>query len=564
MQRRLTQATLGRIKISVNRREIKQWTANPDVDRIGISCRLHFGERGVSMLEHIFPVLLFAALAGYFLVKGLKERSRSRRFANLALFFGLTVLVQPELALGLPFANRTMVHLASGGLRVILGLVAITLAIAAYRTRQESEVGKKRIVFGAIIGLLSVLIGGLILLESSSALPTSPWPYQSPDGAYQLILPSSKWKQVPIPGGKWIASFARVTPRMNLLVLNVRQNQFESDWQQSIESFRARAENNPELCATAAFREGPTPGGNRYYYCAGMDPGTNGKRVFVVLSAIWSPREHTVVELLFEGLPSMLSESMRVVEMEAMREAAQRISLSVTTDRKAEREVPAATADPAAGKSVRLPEDVSHEPGREVTAAGKSLTEAELLRGRKALLRDALPRFYAEKKRVADELASLDRKSLYHPESLASRSGISRNRAILRKWATLVEEDSELLKSFAAETRTKLVSLAAGSSFGPTAVQDFDKVMDQARELQARTLSRMEALITASTELTEYVAARIRKVEVAQGKLVFADQADKNGYERLNAKIQSASAAAETMASQNLQKMKSGFDELLN
>jgi hypothetical protein len=281
------------------------------------------------LLGRLVATVLFACPACYFLVRGLMRAPRSRRLANLALFCGLTAWVVPEIVLAQATAGRSAVFLASGAVRVLLGLAGVTLAIAALGTRRDGGVGVVRPLMGAGFSLLHSVVGEALLLFGSFTRPATPWVYQSPDGAYRLTLPSHDWKETRTTGGVGIVAFVRPVPRMQASVLVVRRDQTEADFARAVEAFRARVEKNPDLQGHATFREGTNAAGNRYHYGSGMESGPDGKQVFVAYSVTWCPAKQMVIDVIFEGLPAMRSQAGQAAEREAIEKAAETICLSV-------------------------------------------------------------------------------------------------------------------------------------------------------------------------------------------------------------------------------------------
>lgn len=287
-------------------------------------------ENSAELVGRLVAVLLFACPAVYFLVRGLGSGPRSRCLANLALFCGLTTFVMPEIAIGLSPVDRSGLFLASGAVRVLLGFVGIVLAVAALLTRRDGGVGVIRPVLGAGFSLLHGFIGTGLMLFSSIAQPSTPWVYQSPDGSYRLTLPSPQWKQSPSTGGGPVVAFVRpVRPRMQAAVQTVKPQQTEADFERAADAIRVRLEGNPQLRGQAKFREGANPAGHRYHYFTVMDSSPEGKPVFVAYSVTWCSHKQMVIEVIFEGLPTMLSQVGKAAEREAIEKAAETICLSV-------------------------------------------------------------------------------------------------------------------------------------------------------------------------------------------------------------------------------------------
>jgi hypothetical protein len=60
-----------------------------------------------------------------------------------------------------------------------------------------------------------------------------------------------------------------------------------------------------------------------------MDSGAEGKPVFVAYSVTWCAGKRMVIEVLFEGLPMMQSQTGKAAEIDAIEKAAETICLSV-------------------------------------------------------------------------------------------------------------------------------------------------------------------------------------------------------------------------------------------
>src|SRR5688500_13329083 len=156
----------------------------------------------------LIPAVLLACVALYFLRGARRAGPRARRLANLSLFCGLTMLVLPEVMLGMSPVEWPRLFLGSGVVRMLLGLVGLGLAVAAFVSRRADKVGAGRPIAGAAFSLLHLVVGGFLLGLSPATRPApTPWVYQSPDGAYRLTLPSRAWVQSPTTGGTRVAAF---------------------------------------------------------------------------------------------------------------------------------------------------------------------------------------------------------------------------------------------------------------------------------------------------------------------------------------------------------------------
>lgn len=277
----------------------------------------------------LLPAVLFACLALYFLIRGATAGPGSRRLANLALFCGLTGLVLPEISLGLSPATNSALFLASGAIRIFLGVAGITLAAAALWTRGDGGVGIARPVTAAGFSFLHAFIGAGLVLFSSFTWASTPWDFQSPDGAFRLRLPSQQWKQAPVDDRADAIAFVCSSPRMQARVVAVRQEQTAADFALAVEALRARLDSLPTRRDTAEDREGTTTSGGSYRYVTFMDSTPDGNPVFVAYSVTWCPRQQTVIEVLVEGLPRLLSQTGKAGEMHRFQKSAETICLSV-------------------------------------------------------------------------------------------------------------------------------------------------------------------------------------------------------------------------------------------
>ena len=278
------------------------------------------------LVGRLIAVLLFALPAVYFLDRGLRDGPRSRRLANLALFCGLASFILPEIALGWSPANWPTFFFASACLRVLLGFAGVALAAAALVGRRNGTVGVARPILGAGFSLMHVVVGWGLFMFISFTQPSVPWVYQSPDNAFRLNLPSAQWKQAESTRG---LAFTCPIPRMQAAVLALERNQTEADFGRAVEAFRARVAASSQLRSQAKFRQGTNAAGNHYHYFTGMDSSPDGKPVFVACSVTWCPRKQIVIEVLFEGMPRMFSQTGKAAEMKAFESSAETICLSV-------------------------------------------------------------------------------------------------------------------------------------------------------------------------------------------------------------------------------------------
>jgi hypothetical protein len=221
----------------------------------------------------------------------------------------------------------------AGMVRLSLAGVGLLLTLMAFRARQDRGVGGGRLFTAAGLCVAQLIFGLMMLQFASYSSPSGPpgtpgssaWVYHSPDGEYQITLPNSDWKQYQPKGQSAVAMFGSRRPEMVASVLQVKRRQTQADFQQAVQDARARVPKGVQ----AQFREGKNAAGNEYGYLTLMESKPGSKSVFVAFAVIRCPAKQQVVQVLFEGHPTMLSEVGKASEQEAFEKAAESICLSV-------------------------------------------------------------------------------------------------------------------------------------------------------------------------------------------------------------------------------------------
>src|SRR5262249_16253567 len=156
-------------------------------------------------------------------------------------------------------------------------LTGIAFALAALIARRDGGVGAGRPLVGFAFSVLQLIVGAGNLWFSSFAQPSTPWVYQSQDGAYRLTLPSQQWKESrTAEKGPVVVLVRQAIPRMQAAVQTVTRQQTEADFARAATALHDRLESNPQLRGQAAVREGTNAAGNRYHYFTGMDSSRDG------------------------------------------------------------------------------------------------------------------------------------------------------------------------------------------------------------------------------------------------------------------------------------------------
>lgn len=270
-------------------------------------------------------VLAFPTL--YFLVRALQGGLRSRRMANFGLACGLMALVMPETLFRLSPAEYPGAFIAIGVARVLLGVAGVLFAALAWSWRSDGGVGLPRLFAATALSLLHVVIGTASLMYADVARPRTPQVYSSPDGAFQLTLPSADWQQTAAPN--CVVAFSHDRPAMFAKVRTISREQERSDFDALAQLMIERIDSLPRLRGKFKMEDGSTPSGSSYRYFHGLDQTAAGGPVFGAYSVVWSQQTKLLAEISFEGMPKMLSSAGQEAEMKTIEEAARTICLSI-------------------------------------------------------------------------------------------------------------------------------------------------------------------------------------------------------------------------------------------
>jgi hypothetical protein len=274
--------------------------------------------------------LILALPAIYFLIRGFTPGPRSRRLANLSLFCGLMVFVTPEnLVSNLWPVNRSFLLFVSGCLRILFGSSGLGLAATAFFARHDGGVTWAQPIAGGGVSLLQFVAGVGMLLLSSFNRPETQRVFQSPDGAYSLILPSERWKQVPVPDRPGRIAFVHQVPFMQATVLAVNPQQSEADFLRTAESVRGIVEERVPQGSRPQWQQGTNLAGNPYQYVTVIESPASDEPVFVAHSTTWCRQKGLVVQVIVECAITARSEMAKTATMEAAQNAADKICLSV-------------------------------------------------------------------------------------------------------------------------------------------------------------------------------------------------------------------------------------------
>jgi hypothetical protein len=276
-------------------------------------------------LGQLFVLVLFVGLALYFLRAATRPGARSTRLANGALCLGLFGLLIRYVGSGSSDGLRALVIAAQG----MLALMTLVLVIVALRHRRGDGGGVARPVVAGVLGALELTSVAASILFSTFTSTSGAWSYRSPDGEFGLALPSGRWREGVMPGKVPHIMFRCSTPPMQAIIMSVRRDQTQSDFENAAGKARMMMGSKPSRHVQT--REGVNTAGNTYRYSTTEDAATedDGDRVFVAHCFTWKPSKQLVVEVLFEAPLTMASIDGKAAAAKAIATSAETICQSV-------------------------------------------------------------------------------------------------------------------------------------------------------------------------------------------------------------------------------------------
>jgi hypothetical protein len=285
------------------------------------------------LIGRLTAVVCFAALALFFLVRGLMATQTSRRLANLALCCGLTSFCSVEFALGWTPAQHPDLFNTLAVVRLALGLLGVVFTVLALvRRRQDQGTGVFRPLLGGSLSLLHIAVGAFYFVLTSSPFldaagdQATAWVHTEPEHGLRLTFPSDRWKRTNARSG---VGFFHQSPRMQVGIFAVYPRQSEADFRTGATRLLARMESDPTLKASLKRRDGENAKGHRFVYFQGVERGERGQEVFVASSLTWIAEKELMAHLIFEGIPTMQSRTGRASELAAFEKAAEAILSSL-------------------------------------------------------------------------------------------------------------------------------------------------------------------------------------------------------------------------------------------
>lgn len=276
-----------------------------------------------------FGFLVFALFPVLFLRDAIRAATTSLRLANLALFCGLAFFIFPEVLIG---RQERGPALAIAGVRILLGMAGLVLAIFALVVRgRDHGTGVARPIVGLVLAGMHGLIGCVFLMQpifsTTQPDPRTAWTYIDPTHGFQVQLPSNRWQQ--FTGDRGLVSFGHPRPKMLCSIIATRAGQSQADYEAAARASTAYVDSSPARKTSAKHREGVTPQGDPFTLSTCMDNGSSGSQVYVATVVHFCKKKGLVVQLVFEGQPTMMSQVGQETERSSFETAAEYILTSV-------------------------------------------------------------------------------------------------------------------------------------------------------------------------------------------------------------------------------------------
>lgn len=268
----------------------------------------------------LIALAIFAIPALVCLVKALRAKTPSRRFAFLGALCGFLLLVQVEFFLGIkaPSIGAMLI----GSLRALLAVAGLVYGIRALiqRTRDRG-IG----FFIPILAFVACICHGLFAYSlflapqaSESVAKGQPWVYKSEEDQVEFTLPSEYWVKARVPGAPTGFRCLTLPVQVGLQL----DKESHSDFDKRAKIFQANE--LPNLRAGMS-ESGKTPAGHDYFMAGGYDKQPT-KELLIHIVHLYRRDRHQTVSLLSEATLTTTSDEKRAEQETAIREALRSIA----------------------------------------------------------------------------------------------------------------------------------------------------------------------------------------------------------------------------------------------
>lgn len=262
-------------------------------------------------------VIILMLVAVFLCVRGTNADHRAKRMGYYGIASSLAAFATVVFAANKLSVEQVTAFVACSVVAAALALIGVVLSIRTLVIRR----GKGDVVIGIpITGLLFGLAGigggiGVYVIGGRVIIPSdeNTWTWHSDEHAFDVTIPSERWKQKPSPNV--LGEFRGSRPTIGGLVAEVRPGATEEEFEKAI-AFGSKMQSNTPT--TNTFQEkGKNAFGNEYWICMGDAKSAKNEDYFFGFS-ITRVRDKSII-MLVEGSYNMLSEIGRNQEANAMR-----------------------------------------------------------------------------------------------------------------------------------------------------------------------------------------------------------------------------------------------------
>ncbi len=267
--------------------------------------------------------------------------------------------------------------------------------------------------------------------------------------------------------------------------------------------------------------------------------------IFLVLVLVWIGRRRSLESkatlaltgaLIWAGLLVLVFFHLNNKRVEATKKEIRELAQTSRSAIQAEKAI-------AEGRIPRSPDDLQQEKQtttppenlRSPTAPASSVPEA--LRKINEMAKELSQRSITNQTRIASELKTLGLETMFLPETLTSLVGIEQNRKKIRDYRELADRSITQARASVTEAEQRLRGIVAGLPHEAEFLSGFAKAKQTRADLLNQMHANHVAAITAITDLNEFMASRLGRVRIEQGRILFQTQEDVDRYNSYLAEI---------------------------
>src|SRR5262249_51174434 len=150
----------------------------------------------------------------------------------------------------------------------------------------------------------------------------------SPEYGFEMTLPSDGWREFKLKDGR--PKFVHRIPMMQVGIQSVGKQPMQADYLAAVERFKGYANEMSKKTGTPVIhREGKNRHQHPYYCFSAVEHSQEKQAVFVMGSMVWCEDKGIVVQLMFEGVFKMRSDTGHEAERQTFEKSAKAITQSV-------------------------------------------------------------------------------------------------------------------------------------------------------------------------------------------------------------------------------------------